>query len=76
MKWFGKNVLVPFVTACRIIPITTSENWCTGLGGSISTAGNVMFVGATQDNYIRAFNVSNGESYGKRVYLQVGKQHQ
>ncbi len=32
-----------------------------GLGGSISTAGNVMFVGATQDNYIRAFNVSNGE---------------
>lgn len=32
-----------------------------GLGGSISTAGNVMFIGATQDNYIRAFNVSNGE---------------
>lgn len=32
-----------------------------GLGGTISTAGNVMFVGATQDNYIRAFNVSNGE---------------
>lgn len=32
-----------------------------GLGGSISTAGNVMFVGATQDNYIRAFNVTNGE---------------
>lgn len=32
-----------------------------GLGGSISTAGNVMFVAATQDNYIRAYNVSNGE---------------
>lgn len=32
-----------------------------GLGGSISTAGNVMFVAATQDNYIRAFNVSNGD---------------
>jgi quinoprotein glucose dehydrogenase len=32
-----------------------------GLGGSISTAGNVMFVGATQDNYLRAFNVSNGD---------------
>ena len=32
-----------------------------GLGGSISTAGNVMFVGATQDNYLRAFNVSNGK---------------
>ncbi|MCH4247473.1 MAG: glucose/quinate/shikimate family membrane-bound PQQ-dependent dehydrogenase [Acinetobacter populi] len=32
-----------------------------GLGGSISTAGNVMFVAATQDNYIRAYNVSNGD---------------
>ncbi|WP_343595337.1 glucose/quinate/shikimate family membrane-bound PQQ-dependent dehydrogenase [Acinetobacter sp.] len=32
-----------------------------GLGGSISTAGNVMFVAATQDDYIRAFNVSNGD---------------
>lgn len=31
------------------------------LGGVVSTAGNVMFVGATQDNYIRAFNVSNGD---------------
>ena len=32
-----------------------------GLGGSISTAGNVMFVAGTQDNYIRAFNVTNGD---------------
>ncbi len=32
-----------------------------GLGGPMSTAGNVMFVAATQDNYIRAFNVSNGD---------------
>ncbi|MVW79280.1 glucose/quinate/shikimate family membrane-bound PQQ-dependent dehydrogenase [Bordetella sp. 02P26C-1] len=32
-----------------------------GLGGPISTAGNVMFVAATQDNYLRAFDVSNGE---------------
>lgn len=31
-----------------------------GLGGSISTAGNVMFVAASQDNYIRAFDVTNG----------------
>ncbi|OTG79015.1 membrane-bound PQQ-dependent dehydrogenase, glucose/quinate/shikimate family [Acinetobacter sp. ANC 5054] len=33
-----------------------------GLGGSISTAGNVMFVGGTQDNYIRAINVTNGDT--------------
>ena len=32
-----------------------------GLGGAISTAGNVMFVAASQDNYIRAFNVTNGK---------------
>ncbi len=34
-----------------------------GLGGSISTAGNVMFVGATQDNYMRAINVTNGDTF-------------
>ncbi|MEO8057807.1 MAG: glucose/quinate/shikimate family membrane-bound PQQ-dependent dehydrogenase [Burkholderiales bacterium] len=32
-----------------------------GLGGLISTAGNLVFIGATQDNYIRAFKASNGE---------------
>lgn len=32
-----------------------------GLGGVMSTAGGVMFVAATQDNYIRAFDVANGE---------------
>lgn len=32
-----------------------------GLGGSISTAGNVMFVSATQDDYLRAFDTSNGQ---------------
>lgn len=31
------------------------------LGGPISTAGNVMFIAGTQDNYLRAFNVTNGE---------------
>ena len=32
-----------------------------GLGGLISTAGNLVFIGATQDNYIRALMASNGE---------------
>lgn len=31
------------------------------LGGPISTAGNLMFIAGTQDNYIRAYNVTNGE---------------
>ena len=31
------------------------------LGAPISTAGNVLFIGATADNYLRAYNMSNGE---------------
>jgi quinoprotein glucose dehydrogenase len=31
------------------------------LGGPISTAGNVLFIAATADNYLRAYNMSNGE---------------
>lgn len=31
------------------------------LGGPISTAGNLMFIAGTQDNYIRAYNVTNGD---------------
>ncbi|WP_410015634.1 glucose/quinate/shikimate family membrane-bound PQQ-dependent dehydrogenase [Sodalis sp. C49] len=32
------------------------------LGGPISTAGNVAFIAATADNYLRAFNVANGQA--------------
>ncbi len=31
------------------------------LGGPVTTAGNVFFIAATADNFLRAFNVSNGE---------------
>ncbi|HGM6860876.1 TPA: glucose/quinate/shikimate family membrane-bound PQQ-dependent dehydrogenase [Serratia rubidaea] len=31
------------------------------LGGPVTTAGNIFFIGATADNYLRAFNVSNGD---------------
>jgi len=31
------------------------------LGAPITTAGNIFFIAATADNYLRAFNVSNGE---------------
>lgn len=31
------------------------------LGGPIVTAGGVAFIGATADNYLRAYNVNNGE---------------
>ena len=31
------------------------------LGGPISSAGNLMFIAGTQDDYLRAYNVSNGD---------------
>lgn len=31
------------------------------LGGPISTAGGLMFIAGTQDNYLRAYNVTNGD---------------
>ncbi|MBW7382497.1 PQQ-binding-like beta-propeller repeat protein, partial [Escherichia coli] len=31
------------------------------LGGPISTACNVLFIAATADNYLRDYNMSNGE---------------
>lgn len=41
------------------------------LGGPISTAGNVLFIAATADNYLRAYNMSNGENCGRAVYQRV-----
>ncbi|MDF7675163.1 membrane-bound PQQ-dependent dehydrogenase, glucose/quinate/shikimate family [Neisseriaceae bacterium ESL0693] len=32
-----------------------------GLGGPMSTAGNLMFVAATQDDYLRAYSTTNGQ---------------
>lgn len=37
------------------------------LGGPVTTAGNVFFIGATADNYLRAFSVTNGEKLWKRA---------
>jgi quinoprotein glucose dehydrogenase len=32
------------------------------MGGSVTTAGGLIFMGATQDRYLRAFNVENGKT--------------
>ncbi len=37
------------------------------LGGPIVTAGGVVFIGATADNYIRAFDVNNGRELWQRA---------
>ncbi|ABE31449.1 quinoprotein glucose dehydrogenase [Paraburkholderia xenovorans LB400] len=43
------------------------------LGGPIVTAGGVVFIGATADNYIRAFDVNNGKELW-RARLPAGGQ--
>ena len=35
------------------------------------TAGNVLFIAATADNYLRAYNASNGEKLWQAVYQRV-----
>jgi quinoprotein glucose dehydrogenase len=35
------------------------------LGGPVVTAGGLVFIGATMDNYLRAFNLENGEEMWK-----------
>ena len=47
------------------IPLPPFKMGVPMLGGPISTAGNLMFVGATQDDYIRAINASNGDELWK-----------
>lgn len=44
------------------------------LGGPISTAGNVLFIAATADNYLRAYNMSNGENCGRVGFRQAAVQ--
>lgn len=46
----------PELTA-KGIPVTGTENH----GGPIVTAGGLLFIGATKDERIRAFNIKNGE---------------
>ncbi len=47
------------------IPLPPFKMGVPMLGGSISTAGNLMFIGGTQDDYIRAINVTNGDELWK-----------
>jgi len=44
-----------------------------GMGGPITTAGGLVFIGATSDNYLRAFDTSNGAEVWK-MRLPAGAQ--
>jgi quinoprotein glucose dehydrogenase len=57
-----------------------------GLGGPIITAGNLVFIGAATDNYLRAFDIATGKELWKgklpaggqatpMTYMYAGKQY-
>ena len=57
---------VPLGTMPELADRPESVKWGSiNLGGSIVTAGSLVFIGAARDNYLRAFNVENGEELWK-----------
>ena len=43
------------------------------MGGPLTTAGGLVFIGATTDNYLRAFDTATGEKRGE-MRLAAGAQ--
>jgi quinoprotein glucose dehydrogenase len=57
---------VPLGTMPELAHIPESAKWGSiNLGGSIVTAGGLIFIGAARDSFLRAFNVENGEELWK-----------
>jgi quinoprotein glucose dehydrogenase len=57
---------VPLGTMPELADIPESAKWGSiNLGGSIVTAGGLVFIGAARDSFLRAFNVENGEELWK-----------
>jgi quinoprotein glucose dehydrogenase len=57
---------VPLGAMPELADIPGSAKWGSiNLGGSIVTAGGLVFIGAARDSFLRAFNVENGEELWK-----------
>jgi quinoprotein glucose dehydrogenase len=57
---------VPLGTMPELADIPESAKWGSiNLGGSIVTAGGLVFIGAARDSFLRAFNVETGEELWK-----------
>mgnify|MGYP005669639859 CR=1 FL=1 len=53
---------MPLGTTRDLAPFPFWFNWGTpNIGGSVATAGGLVFIGATADNYFRALNTDTGE---------------
>jgi quinoprotein glucose dehydrogenase len=65
---------VPLGTMPELAGVPGSSGWGSlNFGGSIVTAGGLVFIGAARDNYLRAFNVETGEELWK-AELPAGAQ--
>jgi quinoprotein glucose dehydrogenase len=74
----GKTVWeVPLGTAEGLdkigLPTMTGETGMANLGGAITTAGGLVFIGATLDAYVRAFDVDTGKELWKYKLPAGGK---
>jgi quinoprotein glucose dehydrogenase len=57
---------VPLGTMPELAQILESSRWGSlNLGGSIVTAGGLVFIGAARDNYLRAFDIETGQELWK-----------
>jgi quinoprotein glucose dehydrogenase len=65
---------VPLGTMPHLAKYPDYEKWGSiNLGGSILTAGGLIFIGATMDNYLRAFETDTGKELWK-AELPAGAQ--
>ena len=56
----------PLGTVPRLAPVPGSSGWGSpNLGGSIVTAGGLVFIAAAMDDYLRAFDVETGKELWK-----------
>jgi quinoprotein glucose dehydrogenase len=61
VRWESPLGMMP-----ELAEIPESAKWGSiNLGGSIATAGGLVFIGAARDNFLRAFNVETGEELWK-----------
>jgi quinoprotein glucose dehydrogenase len=68
---------VPFGTTEGLdkigLPVVAGETGMANLGGAITTAGGLVFIGATLDSYIRAFDIETGKVLWKFKLPAGGK---
>ncbi len=72
MKWCGRNVLVRRRTVCRSDAGSGAVQYGYADAGRANLqAGNVLFIAATADNYLRAYNRATVKNCGRVVYQRV-----